>query len=150
MPPWTLLSSVGSTILSAFGQNKAGQAQSGAYKIYAMEDRQNAQQASAAAQQQALEVQRQANIVASRAQAVAASSGGGATDPSVLNTIANIHKWGTYNSLNALYQGAATARAYNVRADSEDYMAKQARTSGKLNAIDTILGNAGTIAKGFL
>lgn len=64
----------------------------------------------AISQRTAAEQRRQANLVASRALAVAASSGGGASDPTVVRLISNARGEGVYRANVALYEGEAKAR----------------------------------------
>ena len=72
-------------------------------------DRQ-ANTAIAISQRQAVEEHRQASHVASRALAVAAASGGGVSDPTMVRIIANARGEGTYRANVALYEGEARAR----------------------------------------
>lgn len=136
----------GGTILSAYGQYQGGKSEAAAAKYSAAEAVQNAQQSRAAGQRQMLEAQRQASIVASRAQAVAASSGGGALDPSVVNAIADIEGLGRYSGLAALYEGESRAQAQLSQANSYNYRAGVFRKAGMVSAFDTILKGGMTLA----
>lgn len=77
-------------------------------------------QTEAAAQRTALAQTRTASLIESRAKAVAAASGGGATDPTVINLISRISAEGALRSLTATYEGEEKAR--------------KLRTSGELAA----------------
>lgn len=70
----------------------------------------------AISQRQAVEEHRQANLVASRALAVAAASGGGVSDPTIVRIIANARGEGTYRANVALYEGEARARQLRFEA----------------------------------
>lgn len=59
----------------------------------------------AVAQREAMKSRRQRDQANSRALAVAAASGAGASDPTVTNIMANIDRQGTYNSLTDMYRG---------------------------------------------
>lgn len=68
----------------------------------------------ASSQRDAIEQNRQADIVASRALAVAAASGGGASDPSVMKVISEIKGEGALRASMALYEGEAHARKLRI------------------------------------
>lgn len=83
--------------------------------------RQNAGQAQAGAQRSAADEERKAKLVTSAALASAAASGGGASDPTVTNIIARTASEGAYRRAVALYQGDDRARAMNLQADAKKY-----------------------------
>ena len=60
-------------------------------------------------QQRGFEEQRKARLVASRLVALAASSGGGASDPTVVNLLAGISGEGAYRQAVRVYEGKETA-----------------------------------------
>lgn len=86
--------------------------------------RQNANTAEAASQRTAFDIDRQTQFITSRALAVAASSGGGASDPTVVNIIARDAGEGAYQKQLALYGGADKARLDQSSADAKDYEGK--------------------------
>lgn len=72
----------------------------------------------ASAQRNAFEENRKADLVQSRALAVAAASGGSASDPSIVNMISQIHGEGVYRAGIALYEGEAKARKLRVQGEA--------------------------------
>jgi len=70
----------------------------------------------AISQRQALEEERLATHVASRALAVAAASGAGVSDPTMVRIIANARGEGAYRANVALYEGEAKARQLKFEA----------------------------------
>jgi hypothetical protein len=72
--------------------------------------------AMAASQRVALEEYGKADNVASRALAVAAASGGGASDPTIINLISDIKGEGAYRASVALYEGEQQARDMKIAA----------------------------------
>lgn len=74
----------------------------------------------AASQRQSAEELRQADLVASRALAVAAASGGGASDPTVVAVLARTRGEGVYRANLALYEGAERARAIRIQGAGAD------------------------------
>jgi hypothetical protein len=91
-------------------------------------------QAMAAGTVAAQNMQRRTKLLQSRAQAVAAASGAGASDPTVTDIVANIAGEGAYRSMLDLYDGAEQQRAMNTKADALRYQGKSAVTAGYLNA----------------
>ena len=119
--------SVAGTLIGAQGQQQAGKAASAQASAAARNERVAAEfeakqadylagQSKAAAQREALEQRRAAALIASRALAVAAASGAGASDPTVVDLIGQIYAEGNYRSALALYEGEEQARSYEVSA----------------------------------
>lgn len=73
----------------------------------------------ALSQREALEERRVADYAASRALAVAAASGGGVSDPTIVKILADHKGMGAYKASLALYEGEERARQYRVSAMSE-------------------------------
>lgn len=70
----------------------------------------------AVAQRDVLDVQRVGRLAQSRALALAAASGGGASAPTVINIIGNLAKESAYNGARALYAGEEKARLMRLQA----------------------------------
>lgn len=117
--------------LDAFGQAAGGvshvmfgiQARNAA-NFEAAQMRQNGNSARAASQRTAYDIDRQTQFVTSRALAVAAGSGGGASDPTVVQLIARDAGEGAYQKQLALYAGTDRARLDNEQADAKTYEGK--------------------------
>ena len=88
--PLTLATTALGTIVGAGGQLAAGRQQQQAEDYQATLARRNALAAEATSQRQAIAERRQAQYLGSRVRALAAASGAGATDPTVLNIEAGI------------------------------------------------------------
>lgn len=101
--------------------------------------RQNAGNAQAAGERQAYDLDQQTKMIQSRALAVAAASGGGASDPGVVNIMARTAAEGAYRKAMALYNGDERAQAMMAAADAKDYEGKvekqNAITSGLLQTV---------------
>ncbi len=114
--------------------------------------RTNAGQAQAAAQREAIDIDRQVQLNASRALAVAASSGGGASDPTVVNLIAQSAADGAYRKAVALYEGDEQARAMRLDAAGVEIGAKvaagQSKAKSKAMLLNTGADMFGTYARG--
>lgn len=70
----------------------------------------------AISQRTAAEQRRQANLVASRALAVASASGAGVSDPTMVKILSDVRGEGVYRASVALYEGEARARQLRLDA----------------------------------
>jgi len=119
---------VASTALNSYGAYKKGQDQQTA-------DNYNAGQTEASGQIAALNQDKNTSLMVSRARAVAAASGGSATDDTVSNIMARIAGEGQYRADTDRYQGASQGQALR-------YHGQQAEKAGELNAIGTLIGGS--------
>lgn len=124
--------SAGGTIIGA--NSEAAQLRSQAAQLEAKAGLERA-----SSQRQAIDEKRNARLASSRALAVAASSGAGADDPTVVNTIAGIEGEGEYRALTALYNGDQEALGMEAQAAANRKGAKATKTAGLLKAGGTIL-----------
>ena len=108
--------------------------QAAAFQFKQQQDTVNAGQAIAAGQMGAAEQLRQGRLIQSRAQALAAASGGGAVDPSVVNIIGNNAGEAALRASIALYQGEEKARMLRMQAASEGYNAALSIETGENKA----------------
>lgn len=93
----------------------------------------------ATSQRAASEERRRARLVESRARAVAANSGAGASDPSVLNLMADLSAEGEYRALTRMYEGETSAQSLEMEA-------RERRRAARGQSISTILGGAASFA----
>lgn len=129
----------GGSAMSAYGRYTAGKQAKRAKRFEAQQMQQNAQQLRAASQREALEIDRQSRLAMSRALAVAAASGGGASDPTVLNLMGDLAQEGQYRRMVALYEGEQAAGKQEMGADISYWEGNQALKAGKLEAVGTML-----------
>lgn len=125
--------------LSAGAQAGAGRNAKRAANIQAQQLDIAGGQEIAASQHQAEEERRKAQLVASRAQAVAGASGGGASDPTVLDTISDIAARGEYDAMVALYEGNERARAMRNKGDVARAEGKSQENAGYIRATSTAI-----------
>lgn len=147
--------SMGGTILGAAGQFAAGSAaasagasQQAADEFQAAQLRQNANTAEGVGQLQAIEAKRQTDLLNSRALAVAAASGAGASDPTVINLIAKNASEGAYRQQVALYGGEDKARLMGLQADALDYQGSVAASHGRQEQVAHELAAGAGILRG--
>ena len=99
----------------------------------------------ASSQRAAIDEKRQARLVTSRGLAIAAASGGGADDPSVVNALAGISGEGEYRAMTALYNGDQTAAGMEADAAAKRRGAKSVKTAGWLKAGGSILSGSSSM-----
>lgn len=135
---------IGGSLLGGAGKIIEATSQSKALKKEAKQLDRKAGSTRATSQRSANEELRQSRLVGSRALALAAASGAGASDPTVMNLIASIAGEGQYRSLTELYNGNTEAVGYEDQADANRRAAKAVKTAGYVGAGATILGGVGT------
>lgn len=131
-----------STVMSYEGKKQAGKAQQQADEFQAAQLKQNAGQEIASGQIAALNQDRNTSYVLSQARARAAASGGGASDPTVINLMAQIAGEGAYRSNVARYEGESKARGMNLQASGLEFSGRQAVKGANLAAASTLLSGA--------
>lgn len=109
--------------------------------------RTEAGQDEASAERQSFLVGRQTQLVTSRALAVAAASGGGASDPTVVNMIARDAGQGAYQQAVALYQGQDRARLLMAQAAAKDYQGKEEAANSDLVGAGQAVGGVASILR---
>jgi hypothetical protein len=129
-----LISAAGS-IVGGIAANNQAKAQAKAMEVRAGEER-------AVSQREAIRRSKEAKMVMSRQQAVAASSGGGAGDPTVVNLMSGVGAEGKYQSGVALYEGETKGRGLEFDADIRRMEGRQALFAG-------FIGGASSILNGF-
>lgn len=136
------------TLISAGGALQEGQAAEAGARFEAAQMSQAAGQERAASQRRALEERRRARLAQSRAQAVAAASGAGATDPTVLNIIGDIEEEGEYRALTAMFEGEEAARGMEMGAMARLWEGRQQRKASRITAASKVLEAFGGIPRG--
>lgn len=126
------LMQVGGYSQAADASRVAGRRQNVASQFEAEQLEQQAGQSVAAAQRDAKEEKRRADLAASRAIALAAASGGGASDATVVKIIADLKGEGAYRSAVALYRGEENARRLRMAAKGKRYEGAVAEEGGQL------------------
>lgn len=126
-------------VAKAVGSIQAGNAAAKAGAQQEQQDNYNAIQAQAASQRGSADELRKSRLIQSRAQAIAAASGAGATDTTVTDIIDNIAGEGQYRSMLDLYQGDENARNLRLRGSAALEGGKQAQTGGYYSAAGSLL-----------
>lgn len=91
---------------------------------------QQAGQVIAASQRDSQDERRKTNLLASRALALAAASGGGASDPTIVRIISGLKGEGSLRSATALYRGEEQARRIRMGASAKSYEGLVAEEAG--------------------
>jgi hypothetical protein len=161
----------GGTLLGAYGEASAANEQADALNVQRYYDLLNSQNkakalnyaattAMASAQRQAMDSVTDKKLALSKVQAVAAASGGGATDTTVANVMSEIEQQGEYNKAVALFAGETEMNRLNDEAQSaliegmnvanaRGYQADQVRRQGRRKAAGTLLSGAGEVGKSY-
>lgn len=149
-----VLTGLGAGMEFAGNRNAAGISRAAAARVAAANQfqaaqlRQNAGQQIAASQRDRDEVVRQNKLMQSRALALAAASGAGATDPTVVNIISHQAGAGAYQAAVSLYKGEEAARAMRMSAAAKDYDASLAIADGETRAAAYNRAAIGSLFKG--
>lgn len=141
--------SAGGTALSVMGSLKQAKEQNKLAKFQAAQLEQQANETEAAGQYAALEQRRQAEILQSRALAIAGASGGGTLDPTVLKVISGLAVEGERAVQSEIYNSKSQAQAQRLQATATRYEGYQAKQAGKIRAFSTALSglaDAGSMA----
>lgn len=139
---------VGGQLIGAVSHLEYGMQARRAAEFQSAQLRQNAGQALASSQRAAISVDRSSQMVASAALATAAASGGGASDPGVVNLIAENAGEAAYRKQVVLYQGEDRAQAMGLAADAKDYEGKSTKVNQTLVAGAKAFASGGTLIKG--
>lgn len=113
-------------------QRRAGEARNAAAQLEANVLEAQAGQTIAASQRDMFDVQRASRLAQSRAIALSAASGGGASSPTVMNIVGNMAKEGAYNAARALYAGEEQARLMRIQAVEKRRLGEFDMTAGNL------------------
>lgn len=139
---------LGGTLMSAQAARAQGQAEAQARELEARAMERRAKEDAAAAQREGIRRSREASLVASRQQALAAASGGSATDKTVLDLMAGTAEEGAYQAASALYEGQSRAAGLESQAAISRFQGQQARRAGRINAGATMLSGLSTFGTG--
>ena len=129
------------TVIAANETVKAGKAADELGKFKAKQLEQKAGQQRAVSQRKADNARRSARYAESRALALAAASGGGASDPTVVNIMAGIAGEGELAAQSALYEGEEQARGSEMSATASRYEGSQAKRAGYIKAGTSVMSS---------
>ena len=133
------LVSAGGTILGAKSEAKGLRREAAQLEV-------NAGQERASSQRQAMDERRQGRLASSRALAIAAASGGGADDPTIVNAMADLEGESEHRALTALYEGNVAGDDLERQAKVRRREAKSVKTQSYFKAGATILGAGASLA----
>jgi hypothetical protein len=133
------------TFLSYKGEKQIGKAQADLANFEAAQLDQNAGQVQAAGQRAAEEERRKTTLLLSRAQAVAAASGAGTLDPSVLKVIAGVAGEGALNAATTQYNYDEQARGMRNEGKGRRYSGQLAKAASRIRANTTALSGAASM-----
>lgn len=135
------------TAISAAGSVAGGFASSAQQKAQAKALEMRANEERAVAQREAQSRRKQADLIMSRQQALAADSGGGATDPTILDLMGDTAAQSYVNSGTAIAEGETRGRGLEYQAKINRQAGKQAILAGFIDAGSTMLSGMSEFSK---
>lgn len=129
-------------VIGAIGSIQQGQAANEQAKFEAQQQEMQGKEEFAASQREADQARQEAELVQSRQQAVAASSGGGAADPTIVRLMSDVAGQGELNAQSSIYGGESRKRGLFDQAMGT-------RMTGKASLLGSYFGAAGALAGGF-
>jgi hypothetical protein len=128
--------------ISAAGSIASGIASKNAADFQAEQQEMQGKEEFAASQREADQKRKESNYVQSRQQALAAASGGGAADPTIVRLMTQTAQQGEMNAQTSLYVGENRKRGLFDAA-------KGTRLTGRANLVGSFLSASGDLAGGF-
>ena len=141
------LAFVAATGLGIYGQKKAGDEAEESGARTAAELKRQADARRAAGTREAAEEQRNAELAYSRALAVAAASGGGVSDPTVVKILADLQAEGDYRVLSRLYTAEDEAQGIQYRSEVALREGRARKKLSRFGMASTALSGAATFAE---
>ena len=136
-------------LVGAVGSIMQGNAAAAQAKGQAKMLEKRANEERAVSHREAIRKTREAKMLQSRGQAVAAASGGGAADPTVVNLMGGIGAEGKYQSGIALYEGETKGRGLEFEAKLKRAEAKQHKLAGMIGAFSSVLNGLSSFGGSF-
>lgn len=136
---------IASTVLSAAGQYRAGKTEEKRAKLESRQLEEQAKTEVAASQRAGFEQERQGRLKASRMLALAAASGGGASDPTIINMMANLAGETQYKKAVEMYEGEERGRQLRYEGQIRRFEGKEAKRAGKFGAFTTLLSGGASL-----
>jgi hypothetical protein len=141
------IAGVGASVLSGVGSLMSASATAEAQRAEAAMLERQAGETNAAAQRNAERKRKEAALINSRQQAVAAKSGGGATDPTVLDLMAGVAGEGDLQARSIQYEGAERGASLSYQAALKRMAAENAETAGYIGAGTSLLSGVNNWSK---
>lgn len=135
----------GSQIASAFGTLAAGASADDAARMEQIQYNQVANAAAATSEREAQNIQLSGKLIQSRQQAVAAASGAGATDPTVLAVQGETARETMYNTLSKIWEGQTEAQNLRYAGQVARYQGKQQLMASGFDALSSLAQGGKTL-----
>lgn len=148
LPYLSTILGVAGGVRSAGASRKQGKQALLLSQMQARDMERQAVETEAIAQRRAVDQREQADLLISRAQALAAAGGGSATDPTVLSIIADIDGEGAYRAAMEMYQGERDANILRQEAQYAVMGGSIAKKEADAKADAYTMDAIGSLAKG--
>ena len=135
-----------SKLVKGYGEYRAGRAAKKSAYMEAKQLKRRAGLTRASSQRASAEERRDARYLMSKARARAAASGGGVSDPTMVDIFADIEAGGEYNALSQLWEGEESARGDEFAAKIRRREGRAADFAGKVGLAAGIFEQAESFA----
>lgn len=132
---------------AAKAERAQGEMAKRAHEFAAWQAEEQAGQAMAISQRAAAEERRQGELQSSRMLALAAASGGSASDPTIVRLVSNAAGEASYRAQVALYDGEAKARQLKLDAAASRVSGANAQLTGASRGMGIMLAATGSAAR---
>ena len=141
----TAMSAIG-TVVEGVATVRGGRAAAAEAEIEAKQLDASGREELAAGQREGFELDRETALLQSKQQSLAAASGGGAADPTVLDAMDDVQREGKYRRNLAIYGATQRSRGLHAQAGATRRTGQAALQGSKFAAAGTILGGLGRAA----
>lgn len=128
---------IAGTGLSVISRIQQGRYEEAALNMQARNEEAQGKEELAASQREAQEKRRESQLAQSRAIAIAAGSGAGVTNPTVVDILEDTAERGEYLAQTSLYGGKSRKAGYDDKAAASRFRGKQAKSGSIFDAIAT-------------
>lgn len=136
-------------VVAAAGTIAAGKAQKESAYYQAQQYELKSKEEAAAGQREAMEAERNKQLVLSKQQSLAAASGLGATDPTIVELAGETAKRGTYQAQMLRYGGEERATGLRAQAVASRMSGDAALAGAQASAAGSIIGGFGSMFSNF-
>lgn len=149
MAPLAAVATIFGTIFTAIGAEQSAAAAKSEAQWQAEIAKKRGDEALALGQRKMVEKGRQHQLLQSKILANAASSGGGADDPTVLEHIGDTAELGTLDALNEFWQGDQSKRGYIDQANAAIFTGQAKASEARMKGYAGILSGVTSVADKF-
>lgn len=136
----------GGAAVSAYSAIRQGRQLEMAANLEARQMDMSAKAEAAISQRVAESERKKARLLQSRVKALAAASGAGASDPTIIDIMGDIEREGEIRALDALYEGRTAAEGLRFASGIRRREGREGRRAGTISAVGDLFSAGGSIA----